>query len=100
MGGRVVANRDGSISFEGEDATQLYQMIAVRHALRLEQHGFRRSSGRTIKSKWAEALGLGKRASYAAVIGEVERRIEELGSKVSGGSGFPEEEDVTDADFQ
>lgn len=71
-GGFIVTGKDGS------GPMGLFQMHAVRSALRLEKLGMRHSKVGSIRKGWAIKLGLKPNAKIDEVIEAVDKRIEEI----------------------
>lgn len=68
-GGFIVTGKDGS------GPMGLFQMHAVRGALRLEKLGMKHSKLGKIRKPWAIKLGLKPNASYDEVIAKIDERI-------------------------
>ena len=64
----------GAITVTGDDIT-IFQLLAVKGALKLEMAGLK-SRGGSIRKGWALRLGLKPSAKHAEVIAEIERRVE------------------------
>lgn len=70
-GGFIVTGKDGS------GPGGLFQMHAVRSALRLEKLGMK-SRGGSIRKGWAIKLGLKPNAKIDEVIAAIDKRLEEI----------------------
>ena len=70
--GFIVTGKDGS------GPMGLFQMMAVRGALRMEKLGMKHSKLGKIRKPWAIKLGLKANASYDEVIAEIERRLADI----------------------
>lgn len=57
---------------------QIFQLRAVIGAIRLESHGMRHSSGKSVKAMWARQLGMKRTAKHAEVIAKLEEKIKEI----------------------
>lgn len=62
------------------DGIAIFQLLAVRGALRLEKLGMK-SSGGSIRKGWALRLGLKANAKHDEVIAEIERRLPARGAQ-------------------
>ena len=70
--GFIVTGKDGS------GPGGLFQLMAVRGALRMEKLGMKHSKLGKIRKPWAIKLGLKANASYDEVIAEIERRLADI----------------------
>lgn len=70
--GFIVTGKDGS------GPMGLFQLMAVRGALRMEKLGMKHSKLGKIRKPWAIKLGLKANASYDEVIAEIERRLADI----------------------
>ena len=62
----------------GEEGANLFQLHAVRGALKLEKLGMRHSKVGSIRKGWALRLGLKANAKYDEVIAAINQRIKEI----------------------
>ena len=70
----IVQSAHGSITVTGDDIA-IFQLLAVKGALKLEKLGMK-SRGGSIRKGWALRLGLKPGAKHDEVIAEIERRVE------------------------
>ena len=70
----IVQSAHGAIMVTGDDIA-IFQLLAVKGALRLESLGMK-SRGGSIRKGWALHLGLKPSAKHAEVIAEIERRVQ------------------------
>lgn len=73
----AITHGTGGTMFTG-DHTRVYQLIAVKSALKLEKLGMRHSKLGSIRKPWALKLGLKANAKIDDVIAAVEKRLEEV----------------------
>lgn len=62
----------------GPVGTKIFQLLAVKSALKLESLGMKHSSGKSIRKMWALELGLKANAKYPEVIAKIEEKLLEL----------------------
>jgi hypothetical protein len=67
-----------AVVFDGPVATRIYQLIAAKHAIKLEKLGMKHSSGKSVRKHYALLLGLKPNAKHNDVILAIEARILEL----------------------
>lgn len=72
MSGFVADTKDGITAF---------QLVTVKHALKLESKGIKMTRGPKIRKPWAIKLGLKASASYEAVIAAVDAQLTILKAK-------------------
>ena len=70
----ITQTTSGAITVTGDDIA-IFQLLAVKGALKLEMAGLK-SRGGSIRKGWALRLGLKPSAKRAEVIAEIERRVE------------------------
>lgn len=70
----ITQTASGAITVTGEDIA-IFQLLAVRGALKLEKAGLK-SRGGSIRKGWALRLGLKPGAKHDEVIAEINRRVE------------------------
>jgi len=58
---------------------RLFQLLAVRAAIKLEAKGLRHSGGRSVKARWAFHYGLPIRAKRVLVLEKLEAEMRTLG---------------------
>ena len=63
---------------DGSGPGGLFQLMAVKGALRLEKLGMSHSRLGKIRKPWALKLGLKANASYDEVIATIDKRLEEI----------------------
>ena len=76
---------DNGMIAEGREAVNLFQLIAVKSAIKLESLGMRHSSGKSVRKMWAVQMGLKPTAKAEVVIAAIQAKIDEAHSK---GVGF------------
>lgn len=75
---RIIESVPGGIVCTG-DGVLIYQLLAVKHALRLEERGLVMGRGRRkLRPQWAEKFDLPKQASTATVIRRIDEEIRKL----------------------
>lgn len=75
---KIIESTPGGTVFTG-DGVQIYQLLAVKHALRLEERGLVMTKNRRkLRPLWAEKLGLNKNAVYNSVYAAIDKKIREL----------------------
>ena len=70
----ITQTTSGAITVTGDDIA-IFQLLAVKGALKLEMAGLK-SRGGSIRKGWALRLGLKPGAKHAEVIAEIERRVQ------------------------
>lgn len=61
------------------DEVGLYVLLAVKHALKIEEKGMINSGKRTkLQPFWAVKLGLNKQATYATIYREIDSRCKKI----------------------
>ena len=83
--GGVMKSEDKGFIAEGSEAVNLFQLIAVKSAIKLEALGMKHSSGRSVRKMWAVHLGLKPSAKADEVIAAIQSKIDAAHSK---GVGF------------
>lgn len=70
----ITQTAGGAITVTGDDIA-IFQLLAVKGALKLEKAGLK-SRGGSIRKGWALRLGLKPTAKHDEVIAEINRRVE------------------------
>ena len=70
----ITQTASGAVTVTGDDIA-IFQLLAVKGALKLEMTGLK-SRGGSIRKGWALRLGLKPSAKRAEVIAEIERRVQ------------------------
>lgn len=79
----IMSNNNGHIA-EGAEAVSMFQLIAVKSAIKLEMLGMTHSGG-SVRKRWAIHLGLKPTTKGDAVIAVIQAKIDEAHAK---GVGF------------
>lgn len=62
----------------GPVGTKIFQLLAVKGALRLESLGMKHSSGRSLRKVWALEMGLKSNAKFPEILVKIEEKLVEL----------------------
>ena len=63
----------------------VFQLLAVKGAIKLEKLGMKHSSGKSIRKMWALQLGLKANAKHDEVIAAIEKKLEEVRATLKPG---------------
>jgi hypothetical protein len=74
---QIIQSSPGATTFVG-DGIQIFQLLAVKHALKLEEGGMAFNTRRKLRPMWAEAFGMPKRTTYKLLHEEIDRRVRDL----------------------
>jgi hypothetical protein len=62
----------------GPVGTKIFQLLAVKGALRLESLGMKHSKIRSLRKVWALEMGLKANAKYPEILAKIEEKLTEL----------------------
>lgn len=74
---RIIQSSPGATTFTG-DGVHIFQLLAVKHALRLEEQGMAFRNKVKLRKLWAEAFEMPARTTYRQLYEEIDRKVRDL----------------------